>query len=142
MKLIPLDRINRALAADLPIPEKPPTDKRRCVLVVEDQRSTSAVLVHLLVRFGYWVESCVDVATALARLDYGGFDLLLTDVHLPDGDAWGLLSELATRGKRPERVISMSAMDPGEVRSQSMAFGCAGHLVSPCLADELAELLQ
>ena len=123
-------------------PEQRATNKQTRVLVVEDQRSTSVMLVRFLTQRGYWVESCMDVETALARMDQGGFDLLLADLHLPDGDAWGLLTELTMRGKRPPRVVSMSASDPVEARIQSRAFGCSGHLVNPFVASDLMKLMN
>ena len=113
-----------------------------CILVVEDHADTREVLVDIIEAYGYWVESSPDVAAALARLDYDGLDVLLTDVHLPDGDAWSLLSELTKRGKRPPRVISMSAYDACETRRLSETSGCYGHLVKPFQMEALEALLR
>lgn len=88
------------------------------------------------------MEACGDVTTALARMAQGGFDLLLTDVHLLDGTAWNLLAELEIRGQRPSRVVSMSAFDSGKARKRSEAFKCYGHLVSPLVVGELLALLN
>lgn len=116
-------------------------DKQLRILVVEDQRSTSDFLVEFLASLSHWVEACPDVTKALARMEQGGFDLLLTDVHLPDGTAWSLLGELELQGQRPSRVVSMSAFDPGKARQRSRALMCYGHLISPFAKRELLALL-
>ena len=118
------------------------TERRLRILVVEDHPDTKDALVALLESLAYWVESCGDTATALARMQhYDNFDVLLTDVRLPGGDAWQLLAELSERGKLPPRVVTMSAFDAPEMRRLSEASGCVGHLVKPFGPDELAVML-
>lgn len=112
------------------------------ILVIEDHTDTRDVLVSAIELHGYWVESCSNVTATLARLANDGFDVLLTDVRLPDGDAWNLLTELTKRGKRPPRVISMSAYDACETRRLSEASGCHGHLVKPFQMEQLEALLH
>ena len=112
------------------------------ILVVEDHADTREVLVNVIDSHGHWVESCPNVAAALARMDQDGFDVLLTDVRLPDGDAWNLLAELTRRGKRPPRVISMSAYDVPETRRLSETSECHGHLVKPFQVEALEALLR
>lgn len=56
------------------------------ILVVEDDESLRDVAVRLLGRLGYRVRAAADAAEAIAAVTLGGdqFDLLLTDVVLPD----------------------------------------------------------
>ena len=75
------------------------TGQRLRILVVEDHDHTRQALVHFLVALGHWVESCPDAETALARLDYDGLDVLLTDVYLPDARDLDYLGELSKRGE-------------------------------------------
>lgn len=96
----------------------------------------------LLESLAYWVESCADPTTTLARLSNGGFDVLLKDVRLPDGDAWQSLAELFNRGKLPTRVISMRAFDASQMRRHSAVSGCASHFVNPFGPDELMTVLD
>ena len=117
------------------------TTPRLRIMVVEDFDDTREILVDLIRLHGHWVESCSDKATALARMSNDGFDVLLTDVRLPDGDAWTLLIDLAERGILPPRVISMSAFNAGEMRKKSAFFGCAGHLSKPFEMRDLEKLL-
>ena len=118
------------------------TTKLRRIMVVEDHRDAREVLVELIRLNGHRVESCPDAATALARLGHDDFDVLLTDVVLPDGDAWKLLTDLSERRKLPLRVISMSAYAATPLRGASVAFGCIGHLSKPFKMVELEQLLN
>lgn len=59
---------------------------------------------------GHWTQVAVGVQAALdlaARLDTR-FDLLLTDLRLPDGNGGDLLRRLEEAGCRPQRAIAMS----------------------------------
>ena len=117
------------------------TTARLRIMVVEDFEDTREMLVELIRLHGHWVESCADMTTASARMSNDGFDVLLTDVRLPDGDAWTLMINLAERGVLPPRVISMSAYNAGELRKKSAFYGCAGHLSKPFEIRDLENLL-
>lgn len=114
----------------------------RRIMVVEDHGEAREVIVDLIRLQGHQVESCSDIATASTRLGCGEFDVLLTDIRLPDGDAWTLLTDLAERGRLPLRVISMSAFHAAPLRRTSAVFGCIGHLSKPFGMHELEKLLN
>ena len=118
------------------------TGQRLRILVVEDHDHTRQALVHFLVALGHWVESCPDAETALARLDYDGLDVLLTDVYLPDARDLDYLGELSKRGKLPPRVISMSPGDDLAAHQRSKSSGCASHLVKPVTEHALEAALR
>jgi signal transduction histidine kinase len=74
------------------------------ILVVEDQEDNRELLQRLLRADGHVVEAVGDCAGARARLAVAaaapasaGYDLLLTDAGLPDGDGWALVREARTR---------------------------------------------
>ena len=112
------------------------------ILVVDDHQEIRELLAEYLALSGCWVESCPDVASALARMEQDGFDVLLTHLQLPDANGGSLLAELTRRGRRPPRVLSMSGGDAARARQQSQALGCAGHLAKPFQLAELAALLR
>ena len=99
------------------------------------------MLVLHLVHGGHWVESVAGIGTALARMPYDGFDVLLTGIWRPDANGWSLLEELKRRGELPARVITMSALPIHQGRALSEAAGCYGHLAKPFPLSELDVLL-
>jgi two-component system sensor histidine kinase EvgS len=70
------------------------------VLVVEDAEVYAMLLRRAFEAAGWQVETAAGVAEARARLEAGAFDLLLTDLHLPDGDAQDVLAVARQSGLR------------------------------------------
>ena len=64
------------------------------VLFVEDHESTRTALVYLLNRRHYKVAAAGSLAEARQMCRQGEFDLVLSDIGLPDGDGYALMSEL------------------------------------------------
>jgi CheY-like chemotaxis protein len=83
-----------------PLPvETPPPGTR--VLVVEDDRLSREALVALLERSGFRVAAAATGGEGVALLGGGDFDLVLTDLGLPDRSGWEVAA--AARG-RPQPV--------------------------------------
>lgn len=116
--------------------------KRLRILVVENYPDTRNVLAWILTHLGHSVESVPDAGTAFDRLRQDGFDVLLTDVFLPDKSGWDFLRELRARGILPPQVISVSAMHVDDARGPSKAAGCHAHLVEPFRINELEAALR
>lgn len=68
------------------IPERGAT-----ILVVDDDRNLLDLLVDTLGSLGYKIESASDGVEALACLGQQSFDLMITDIRMPDLDGIGLL---------------------------------------------------
>src|SRR5919199_4084062 len=67
------------------------------ILLAEDDDSLRSFLVRALERAGYAVRACPDGETAVAALDDGPYDLLLTDIVMPGMDGIEVAREAATR---------------------------------------------
>ncbi len=79
---------------------------------------------------GHAVESAEDVATALELADQHAFDLLVSDLGLPDGSGHDLMQQLRQRGyKFPG--IALSGYGHEEDIRRSHAAGFAAHLTKP-----------
>lgn len=66
------------------------------ILLAEDDEAMRAYLVRALERSGYAVVACDRGTTALAALEGGGvFDLLLTDIVMPEMDGIELAQKAA-----------------------------------------------
>lgn len=106
------------------------------VLFVENHGPTRTALTTLLRRQGYevMVAECVTEAVRLAR-DHT-FDVLVSDLGLPDGDGCMLLREL--RKRQPGLagiVVSGHGLDSDIERTRSAGF--AEHLTKPVSVDAL-----
>lgn len=86
------------------------TRSGRRILIVDDDRALRHVLAALLTNAGHTVEHAADGPEAMARLDAGGFDVVLLDIGLPGASGLDILTYARARPS-PPIVIMMTADD-------------------------------
>ena len=112
------------------------------VLVVENHPDTRQGVTAFLKVLGHRASFAEDVTGALALAGQETFDLLLSDISLPDGTGWELLHALNANGRRPSHAIAMSGLgDPADL-TRSRDAGFETHLVKPFRPEELEEALR
>ncbi len=110
------------------------------VLLVEDHADTSRTLVRLLRRQGFVVVSAADVASATARAETEAFDVLVSDLGLPDGNG----DEVIRRVRASQIVpgIAMSGYGMEEDVRRSREAGFTEHLVKPIDVSQLVAAIR
>lgn len=118
----------------------PPRREGLRLLLVEDHADTREVLARLLSRRGYHVKSARNAQEARACSREGTFDLLVSDIALPDCTGCELLEELnANHGLRG---IAMSGFGSDADLAQSKKAGFLEHLIKPIDANALDAAIQ
>ena len=84
---IPVAAVGAALSRKLAI-------QNRRVLLVEDNETTARVMARLLRQMSHQVETAGDIASAIRAAEAEPFDLLISDVGLPDGSGLDLMRRL------------------------------------------------
>jgi CheY-like chemotaxis protein len=112
------------------------------ILLVEDHQDTREVLCGLLTRWGYEVFSAANLRSGLNRLNVEPpVDVILSDIALPDGTGYALVSEARRHGK-PVLAIALSGYAyPGDVRVAKLT-GFDHHLSKPCDCHYLRTILE
>ena len=100
------------------------------VLVVEDHDDTRKTITRLLERCGYDVAAAENMDNALTLLDNLRFDVLLSDIGLPDGDGLQLLAT-AKRYHNIPKAIALTAWDTAADRERGLAAGFDHYLTKP-----------
>jgi signal transduction histidine kinase/CheY-like chemotaxis protein len=100
------------------------------VLFVEDDPESRAAVHRLLVARGLNVTSVGTMAEAVRLGTLHSFDLLITDIGLPDGNGLDLLKVLARQSPRI-KGIALSGYGSESDRNLSRSSGFAIHLVKP-----------
>jgi PAS domain S-box-containing protein len=109
---------------------EPIKDMPRCrVLLVEDHADTRKVMARLLESFGCDVTEAASVAEALAAAQKDNFNVLLSDIGLPDGTGMEIMNEL--RGRMDIKGIAVSGFGQDEDLARSRAAGFETHLIKP-----------
>jgi CheY-like chemotaxis protein len=112
------------------------------ILVVEDHRDTQQVLAGLLSRWGYIVSAAGTLKAALDRLNSEPpVDVIVSDIALPDGTGYALVSEARRRGKRVLAIALSGYAYPSDVHIAKLT-GFDHHLSKPCDSHYLRTILK
>jgi DNA-binding response OmpR family regulator len=106
------------------------------ILIVEDQRRLGQFLKKSLTEHSYtvtWVHSCSEARDALCET---GYDVILLDLTLPDGDGLSLLQEWRKSGFN-EPVLILSARDAVQDRIKGLDLGADDYLPKPFSLEEV-----
>lgn len=106
------------------------------ILIVEDDITFSLMLTTWLGKKGFVVRSSSSVSDAKRRLGEEAFDLVISDLHLPDSDGIDLLKWLkSTHPSLP--LIMMTSYAEIQTAVQAMKLGAADYIAKPLNPDEL-----
>ena len=105
------------------------------ILLVDDHLDTCTALERLLVRRGHLVAAAHNVRSAMETAARNSFDLLISDIALPDGTGTELMTYLRAISRIPGIAISGFGMN-GDIE-KSIEAGFAEHLVKPVKMESL-----
>jgi CheY-like chemotaxis protein len=101
----------------------------RRILLVEDHEQTRATLVQLLERHGHTVAGVANATAAREIVTASTFDVVISDLGLPDSDGHALMVELRDAYGLPG--IALSGYGTNEDLERSRKSGFFTHLTKP-----------
>jgi DNA-binding response OmpR family regulator len=110
------------------------------ILLVDDHKDTCLAIGFLLGRHGYHVQTAYSLKSALSIADGEHFDLLISDIVLPDGTGNELLHQL--RQKMEIEAIAMSGWSTPEDVTRSRDAGFHDLLAKPLTYERLDTLIR
>ncbi|RZA17858.1 MAG: response regulator, partial [Proteobacteria bacterium] len=120
--------------------------RNKRVLIAEDQRDTAAALKHLLDKMGAECTVCYDGKTALKTLESTSFDLIISDVGMPELNghellkAWRLQERLHEKPHTP--AIAVTAYATSKDRTAALESGFQSHIPKPVDKAELIAVIE
>jgi two-component system response regulator PilR (NtrC family) len=100
------------------------------ILVIDDEPDLRTLYELTLLREGYRVETAGSVQDALLLIEAKRFDVVITDMRLPDGLGTEILAHMK-RGRRQERCIVITAHGSAENAVESLKAGAFDYLTKP-----------
>ena len=111
------------------------------ILVVDDERSMQEFLEIFLRSEGYEVATAGDVASARAHVEGNDFDVVITDVQMPDGSGIDLLHSV--HDTSPDTVvIVITAFASTETAIAAMKQGAYDYITKPFKVDEMRIVVE
>ena len=124
-------RVTTELSIDL---KSTKTRLTRRILLVEDHADTSKATARLLNQCGYQVQTAAAVAEAIQLARAHHFDLIISDIGLPDGTGHDLIRQLVAEAPQDGDAvlgIAMSGFGQASDLQRSLDAGFVEHLVKP-----------
>jgi PAS domain S-box-containing protein len=110
------------------------------ILFVDDNADTALVLNRVLSASGYRVKTAGSAASALELAGKEPFDIIISDIGLPDASGYELMKEIKAR--YPMRGIAMSGYGMDEDLQKSREAGFSDHLVKPVSVAQLERSIR
>lgn len=121
-----------------PPPAGPPPSLR--VFVVENHPDTLKYLRMYLEQLGHSVRSALTLSEAVVELRAADYDVLISDIGLPDGDGWEILRRAQLN--HPIYAVAMSGFGSKADRHRSHEAGFRHHILKPFVPNELDAMLD
>ncbi|WP_420603858.1 sigma-54-dependent transcriptional regulator [Flagellimonas sp.] len=110
------------------------------ILIIEDDTAFCQMLQKFLARQGYEVSSSSNLKEAKEELKGTFFDIILSDVRLPEGDGISLLSRVKEKSPKT-RVILMTGFAEVKTAVQAMKKGAFDYISKPFTPESILEVI-
>ena len=111
------------------------------ILAVDDSASLRMAIRIALTGAGYSVTEAGDGVEGLAKANAAKFDMIVTDLNMPNMDGLTMIRELR---KQPEQagvpILFLTTESDADVKAQAKAAGATGWLVKPFVPEQLIKV--
>ena len=105
------------------------------ILIVDDSKSMRQVMKKVLALSGFRLGECLEAANgreALDVLEHNWIDLILSDIHMPVMDGFGLLKALRDNDNWSDLPVVLVTTESNEERLQeALSLGAKGYIRKP-----------
>jgi signal transduction histidine kinase/CheY-like chemotaxis protein len=120
--------------------KKPPLSRKHRLLVVDDHADTCTGMKMMLERSGYDITVAYSAGQAVEKTQEADFDLLISDIGLPDRSGYELMREL--RQSKGLRGIALSGFGMESDVNKARDAGFSEHLTKPINVDRLQQAIR
>ncbi len=105
------------------------------ILLIDDDKLILMTLKRLLTKEGYKITTAQSGAAALIRIGEADFDLIISDIKMPDMDGVETVSKirqyLAQNGKKSIPEIFITAYAKEEIYQKALSLKAGGYIEKP-----------
>ena len=112
-----------------------------CILIVDDDPHFLRVLGRILSGENFQVNAASGATEALDLLRKNRYDVIISDLRMPDNDGLSLLQQIRTAGSEVP-VIILTAYGEVDTYLEAMNAGATEYLNKPIKSDELLKVVR
>lgn len=113
------------------------------VLVVDDADSVLHMMRHSLSNAGYDVRTASNGYEALTQAKQQQFDIVFTDIHMPEMDGISLIKALRElTGYEHTPILALTMTNTDSIKSTGKSAGATGWITKPVSPPKLLDLLK
>jgi two-component system chemotaxis response regulator CheY len=113
------------------------------ILTVDDSKTMRQMVSSTLRKAGFDVNEAEDGKKALTVLSAGRFDLIITDLNMPNMDGITLIKNVRAGSQhRAVPILILTTESDGAKKADGKAAGATGWLVKPFSPEKLIELVH
>lgn len=115
----------------------------RQILTVDDSASVRQMVTFTLRKVGYEVVEAVDGQDGLGKVGAGKFDLIITDLNMPNLDGIEMITGVRKLpGYTFVPILMLTTESQAEKKDAGRKAGATGWIVKPFNADQLVSVVQ
>jgi signal transduction histidine kinase len=110
------------------------------ILVVDDAEDNRELMTEVLSKYGANITTAQSASEALGLLEGSRFDLLVSDIEMPNRDGYSLIQEIRARENGHGRklpAVALTAHTTATDRLQALSAGYDTHIAKPVEIDKL-----
>jgi CheY-like chemotaxis protein len=111
------------------------------ILVVEDHGPTNQAMVKVLGSRGHVVTGAKSMAEAVEFANKNQYDLVISDIGLPDGNGWDMLAEVKRENPQVQ-AIALTGHGYARDLERSASAGFADHITKPVAMAKLERSIR
>ena len=111
------------------------------ILVIDDEPEMASLVADIARSRGHRATCASNPAAAMLLLDDGGFDLVVTDVRMPDIDGIELIERIARLDQRIA-VVAISAFGTAQTARRAIRAGALEYLPKPFQPEDLVRCID
>ena len=114
------------------------------ILIVDDSATMRKIIMRSLRQTGIDIGSCKEAGDGiegLAAMDSDNFDLVLSDVNMPNMNGLDFVKAVHEKHSPPPPIVMITAEGTAEIVQEAMSRGAKGYIKKPFKPDEIEDAI-